>query len=314
MTKQWIGIDVSKKRLDIYIRPTGEAFSCDNTPTEIAQLVERLKTKNPTLVVLEATGRLHIEAATAIANAGIAIAVLNPRQIRDFARATGRLAKTDAIDAQILAHFAEVMQPSVRPLPSEQTQKLNDLVTRRHQVVEMLTAEKNRLQGMSGVVREDIEANIDWLKKRLTHLEQQLQELIEQAPVLQEQDNLLQSVPGVGPVVASTLLAELPELGQLSHKQISALVGVAPLNRDSGQKRGQRSTWGGRSAIRAALYMAAVVGMRFNPVIKQFYERLKKAGKPAKVVLTACMHKLLIILNAMMKHKTLWQKSQSELT
>jgi transposase len=199
------------------------------------------------------------------------------------------------------------MQPSARPLPSEKTQKLNDLVTRRHQVVEMLTAEKNRLQGMTGVVREDIEANIDWLEKRLRQLEQQLQELIEQAPVLQEQDNLLQSVPGVGPVIASTLLAELPELGHLNHKQISALVGVAPMNRDSGQKLGKRSTWGGRSAIRAALYMGAVAGMRFNPVIKKFYERLKKAGKPAKVVLTACMHKLLIILNTMMKHKTPWQ-------
>jgi transposase len=198
------------------------------------------------------------------------------------------------------------MQPQVRSLPSEQIRQLNDLVTRRHQLVEMITAEKNRLLGSSGRVREDIETTIAWLQTRLSDLEKELNKLIEQEERLRKQDDLLQSVPGIGPVAASTLMAELPELGQLSNKQIAALVGVAPLNRDSGQKRGKRSVWGGRSAVRSVLYMAAVVGIRFNPVIKEFYERLRKTGKPAKVVLTACMRKLLVILNAMVRHQTRW--------
>lgn len=303
----WIGIDVSKKRLDVYIRPASIVLSYANQPDGIAQLVERIKPESPELVVLEATGGLHLSAASAIESAGIAVAVVNPRQVRDFAKAAGKLAKTDAIDAQVLAHFAEVMQPPVRPLLNEQMQQLKDLVARRHQLVEMMTAEKNRLSGMSQVTKEDIEENIKWLQKRIKQVEQKLEELVEQIESLKQRNRILQSVPGIGPAVASTLLAGLPELGQLSHKQISALVGVAPLNHDSGQKRGKRSIWGGRAAVRSLLYMAVVVGIRHNPVIKAFYERLRKAGKIAKVALTACMHKLLIILNAMVKHKTLWQ-------
>ncbi len=307
MPQCWIGIDVSKKRLDVYIRPVSIALSYANRPNEIAQLVERIKAESPELVVLEATGGLHLAAANAIESAGIAVAIVNPRQVRDFAKAAGKLAKTDAIDAQVLAHFAEVMQPPVRPLLNEQMQQLKGLVARRHQLVEMMTAEKNRLSGMSQVVKEDIEENIKWLQRRIKQVEQKLEELVEQIESLKQRNKILQSIPGIGSAVASTLLAGLPELGQLSHKQISALVGVAPLNHDSGQKRGKRSIWGGRAAVRSLLYMAVVVGIRFNPVIKNFYERLRKAGKIAKVALTACMHKLLVILNAMVKHKTLWQ-------
>lgn len=307
MPQCWIGIDVSKKRLDVYIRPTDIAFSYANQPDEITQLVERIKAESPELVVMEATGGFHLSAATAIESAGIAVAVVNPRQVRDFAKAAGKLAKTDAIDAQVLAHFAEVMQPPVRPLLNEQMQQLKDLVARRHQLVEMMTAEKNRLSGMSQIIKKDIEENIKWLQTRIKQVEQKLEELVERIESLKQRNTILQSVPGIGPAVATTLLAGLPELGQLSHKQISALVGVAPLNHDSGQKRGKRRIWGGRAALRSLLYMAVVVGIRFNPVIKDFYERLRKAGKIAKVALTACMHKLLIILNAMVKHKTLWQ-------
>lgn len=256
---------------------------------------------------MEATGKLHLDVASVISKTEIKVAVINPRQVRDFARAAGKLAKTDAIDAAVLAHFAEVMQPTARTLPSDQTRQLNDMVTRRHQLVEMITAEKNRLPGSTGRVRADIEATIDWLQGRLADLETDLDSFIEQEERLRKQDELLQSVPGIGPVASRTLIAELPELGQLNNKQIAALVGVAPLNRDSGQKRGKRKIWGGRACVRSVLYMAAVVGMRFNPVIKAFYERLRKTGKPAKVVLTACIRKLLVILNTMVKHQTPWQ-------
>lgn len=309
MPQCWIGIDVSKKRLDVYIRPASIALSFTNQPDGIAQLIERIKAESPELVVLEATGGLHLSAASAIESAAIVVAVVNPRQVRDFAKAAGKLAKTDAIDAQILAHFAEVMQPPARPLLDEQMQQLKDLVARRHQLVEMMTAEKNRLSGMSQVAKEDIEENIKWLQKRIKQVEQRLEELVQQNESLKQRNKILQSVPGIGPAVASTLLAGLPELGQLGPKQISALVGVAPLNHDSGQKRGKRSIWGGRAVVRSLLYMAVVVGIRHNPVIQAFYERLRKAGKIAKVALTACMHKLLIILNAMVKHKTFWQPS-----
>jgi transposase len=310
MNKVWVGIDVSKKQLDVHLRPLGETLSYQNDETGIQALVQRLREVVPALVVLEATGKLHLDVATAIAQTEVKVAVINPRQIRDFARATGKLAKTDALDAAVLAHFAEVMQPTARTLPSEQTRQLNDLVTRRHQLVEMITAEKNRLPGSTGRVRTDIESTIAWLQRRLADLEQDLESFIEQEERLRKQDELLQSVPGIGPVASRTLIAELPELGQLNNKQIAALVGVAPLNRDSGQKRGKRSIWGGRAYVRSVLYMAAVVGMRFNPVIKSFYERLRKTGKPAKVVLTACIRKLLVILNTMVKKQTSWQHQE----
>lgn len=314
MTEQWVGIDVCKQRLDVHIRPRREAFSCSNNEAAIANLVEQLKSKRSTLVVMEATGGFEFLAAAKLTEAGLAVAIVNPRQVRDFARATGKLAKTDTIDAGILAHFAEAIRPEVRPLSNLQTQQLRELVTRRRQLVEMLTAERNRLRTMSGPAHCDIESNIAWLQERLKGLAQQMQQFIEQSPVWREQDDLLQSMPGVGPIVSRTLLAELPELGQLSHKQISALVGVAPFNQDSGKVRGKRSTWGGRASVRSVMYMAAVVGIRCNPIVKQFYQRLRQAGKLPKVALTACVHKLLIILNAMVKSRTPWQPNQSATT
>ncbi len=307
MSKLWVGIDISKKHLDVYIRPSGVFSSYDNQPPGISQLVEYLKAEQPNLIVLEATGTFHHPVMNAISQAGLAVSVINPRQARDFARACGQLAKTDAIDAKILAHFAEVMNPSVRQFPNEQTQQTKDLVARRHQLVEMMTAEKNRLQAMSQIAKEDIEETITWLQERIHKIEEQIERSIFQSIELKNTYQLLQSIPGVGPVVASNLVAGLPELGKIGNKKISALMGVAPLNHDSGQKKGKRSIWGGRGAIRSVLYMAVVVGIRHNPVIKEFYERLMKLGKPAKVALTACMHKLIVIMNAMVRHNTPWK-------
>lgn len=219
---------------------------------------------------------------------------------------TGKLAKTDAIDAAVLAHFADAIRPQVRALPNAQARELGELVARRRQVVEMITAEKARLAAMTGSMRQDVQAHIQWLQQRLEHLDKQLQTTIRQSPIWYEWVNLLKSVPGVGDVLSSTLLVELSELDSLNHKQISNLVGLAPINRDSGQMRGKRTIWGGRAQVRAALYMGTLVAVRFNPVLKQFYERLRHKGKPAKVALTACAYKLLIILNAMVKHHTPW--------
>lgn len=303
----WVGIDVCKSRLDVYVRPSGERCQAQNTEAGIAALVQRLEQLQPSLVVLEATGGMEIPLAVALSSVAIAVAVVNPRQIRDFARATGRLAKTDQIDAEVIAHFAEAIRPEVRALPDEAARKLAELVTRRHQIVEMITAEQNRFAAMKGPMQEDIQAHIEWLQNRLSDLEDQLQRTLRQSWVWCEQLNLLKSVPGVGDVLSSTLLVELPELGHLSHKQISSLVGLAPINRDSGQKRGKRTIWGGRSRLRAVLYMGTLAAVRYNPLIKAFYDRLRQRGKPAKVALTACMHKLLIILNAMTKHATPWQ-------
>lgn len=244
-----------------------------------------------------------------MAAAGVPVVVVNPRQVRDFAKATGKLAKTDALDAQVLAHFAEVLRPALRPLPDAQTQALAALLARRRQLVEMLTAEKNRLSSAHTPVRTSLRTHIAWLERELSHTDRDLAHAIRESPVWREQDDLLQSVPGIGPVGTSTLLANLPELGTLTGKQIAALVGVAPLNRDSGTWRGKRTVWGGRAQVRAILYMSALTATRFNPVIRVFYQRLCAAGKAKKVALTACMRKLLIILNAMMKHRTRWAQT-----
>lgn len=237
------------------------------------------------------------------------MAVVNPRQVRDFARATGKLAKTDAIDARVLALFAERVRPEPRRLPDEAGQALGALVTRRRQLLEMLTAEKNRLGSAARVLRKSIQRHIDWLNQELAKVDEDLGDMLRQSPLWREKDDLLRSVPGVGRVLSITLLAELPELGQLSAKQISALVGVAPLNRDSGTLRGRRSIWGGRAPVRAVLYMAALVATRYNPVIRAFYQRLLALGKAKKVALVACMRKLLIILNAILKHQTPWRST-----
>jgi len=305
--KQWVGIDVSGKRLEVFVRPIQRILKVANSPAGLATLVSELLGIDPALIVIEATANWHLAAVAALSGAGLPVAVINPRQARNFARATGQLAKTDPIDARLLAHFAEAIHPPVRVLPDEQTQELAEWVQRRHQLVEMLTAERNRLRAMSGSARADIETHIDWLEKRLVRLDEELERLIADNPVWKDLSALLCSVPGVGSVVSATLIANLPELGSLSHKQIAALVGVAPLNRDSGQTRGHRTTWGGRAPVRTMLYLACVVGIRFNPIIRRFYQRLKQAGKPSKVALVACMRKLLVSLNAMAKTQTQWQ-------
>jgi transposase len=305
-TAVFVGIDVSKAQLDMALRPEGQ-FSAPNDEAGCAQILTRLRAVSPTLVVLEATGGLEIPLTGILAAAGVPVVVVNPRQVRDFAKATGRLAKTDALDAQTLAHFAEVIRPELRPLPDEQTQALAALLARRRQLVEMLTAEKNRLGSARKPVRTSLRTHIAWLERELTHRDRDLAHAIRESPVWREKDALLQSTPGVGPVVTTTLLANLPELGTLTGKQIAALVGGAPLNRDSGSWRGKRTVWGGRAQIRAVLYMAAIVAARFNPVIQAFYQRLCAAGKAKKVALTACMRKLLIILNTMLKHRTPWR-------
>jgi transposase len=298
----YVGIDVSKDQLDIAVRPTGDTWSMANDAAGITEVVQRLAQLHPKLAVLEATGGLQMP----LAAAGLPLSMVNPRQVRDFARATGRLAKTDRLDAQVLAHFAEAVRPTPYPLPDAQTQELTALLTRRHQVVEMLTAEKNRLRTSRASVRQRVQDHIRWLEQELADLDDDLERTLRESPIWREKDNLLRSVPGIGRVVSSTLLADLPELGTLRRHQIAALVGVAPLNRDSGRFRGKRTVWGGRARVRAALYMAALTASRYNPIIKAFYHRLCGAGKARKVVLTACMRKLLIILNSMVKHQQTW--------
>jgi transposase len=306
----FVGIDVAKAQLDIALRPTGEQWTVPTDPGGLATLVARLQAVRPTLIVLEATGGLERPAIVALATAGLPVVMVNPRQVRDFARATGQLAKTDALDARALAHFAEAVRPTPRPIPDAQTQELRALLGRRQQLIAMRTAEQNRLTGVAGRLRTDIEAHITWLNARLATLDDDLDTALRASPLWRENDDLLQSVPGIGPVCARTFLLELPELGTLSRQQIAALVGVAPLNCDSGTMRGRRTIWGGRARVRAVLYMGTLVATRHNPRITMFYERLLAAGKTKKVALTACMHKLLTILNAMLKHRTPWQPQE----
>jgi transposase len=304
----YVGIDVAKDQLQVALRPGGEAWSVTNDQAGLRELVKRLAVSKPALIVLEATAGMEMPVAAALAAAGLPVVAVNPRQAREFARATGRLAKTDVIDAHVLAQFAEAVKPPLRPLPDAATQELNALVTRRHQLVEMLTAEKNRLAAAATKpVRAGIQEHIRWLERCLADIDRDLAETIRQTPVWREKDELFRSVQGVGPVLSTTLLAGLPELGALGRKEIAALVGVAPLNRDSGRFRGKRIVWGGRARVRGALYMATLVATRYNPVIRAFYQRLLAAGKPKKVALTACMRKLLTILNAMARHHTPWQ-------
>ncbi len=302
----FVGIDVAKHTLDIAVHASAERWSVPHTEAGVAELVARLTAATPTLIVLEATGGLERPCVSALAAAGLLVVVVNPRQVRDFAKALGQLAKTDAIDAGVLAHFGAAVRPPVRPLPDAATQHLAALVTRRRQLVEMLTAERNRLTTAPKPLRKDLEAHIRWLERRIAGVDTDLDQAIRTSPCWRAQEDLLRSVPGVGPIVARTLLAELPELGTLSHKAIATLVGLAPLNRDSGLFRGRRMIWGGRATVRAVLYMGALAAVRFNPVLRAFYERLRAAGKLPKVALTACMHKLLTILNAMVKHQQRW--------
>jgi transposase len=305
-TEVFIGIDVGRDSLEVASRPAGEQWQVANDPAGIAALLPRLRALKPTLIVLEATGGLQLPVLAALGSAGLPVVAVNPRQVRDFAKAIGKLAKTDAIDARVLAHFADAVRPAVRPLADAATQALGALVTRRRQLVEMLTAEENRRKTASTAIGADIQAHIAWLRKRLKGVDKELSQAVRTSPLWREQEDVLRSVPGIGPVVSVTLLADLPELGSLDRKQIAALVGLAPLNRDSGTMRGKRTIWGGRATVRAALYMAALVGSRRNPVLRALYTRLLVAGKTKKVALTACMRKLLTILNALLKHRTRW--------
>ena len=304
---QWVGIDVCQKYLDVYVRPMANLFQVTNDDSGIQKLISLLRDIQPELIVIEATGGMERNAAVTLTHVGFSVAVINPRQGRDFAKATGQLAKTDAIDARILAHFAEAIRPQVREMSDESARQLKDLVQRRRQISEMITAEKNRRRGKTGLVQSDINQHLDWLEKKLQEIEAQIQQAIALNRDWQEKVELLKTVPGVGQVVATTLVASLPELGELAHKPLSYLVGVAPLNRDSGKCRGKRRIWGGRANVRRVLYMATLVAVRFNPVIKDFYQRLLDKGKLKKVALTASMHKLLILLNAMVKKGQQWQ-------
>ena len=302
----YVGIDVSKAQVDVAVRPTGQRWVVCYDETGVEELVVRMVNLSPALVLLEASGGLELPLVAALAAAALPVVVVNPRQVRDFARATGTLAKTDALDASVLAHFADAVRPSVRPLRDAETQVLNSLVARRHQVMTMLVSEKNRLGTAINAVRPRIEAHIAWLEQELKDLDGGLQQTLRRSPVWREKDDLLRSVPGVGEQLSLTLLAYVPELGTLDRRQIAALVGVAPFSRDSGTLRGKRTIWGGRARVRAALYMGALVATRYNPVIQVFYRRLLAAGKAKKVALVACMRKLLTILNSMVKSGQHW--------
>lgn len=305
----FVGIDVSKEQLDVAMRPSGESESVSNDKDGIEALVKRLREVGPSLIVLEATGGLERGVTRGLASAELPVVVVNPRQVRDFAKATGQLAKTDRIDALVLARFGEAVRPALRPLPDEVSQELRALIARRRQITEMIVAERNRLSRASKSVKKRIDAHIRWLEAELDRADKDLDQSIGQSPIWREKEDLLRSVPGIGPVISRSLIAELPELGELNRKQIAALVGVAPLNRDSGTLRGRRRIWGGRATVRAVLYMAALVASRRNAVIGGFYKRLRNAGKAPKVALVACMRKLLTVLNSMIKHRTCWTEN-----
>jgi transposase len=308
----FIGIDVAKRELEVAERPNGSRWSASNDAVGIAGLIERIRAAGAVaLIVVEATGGYEMAMIAALTAAALPVVVVNPRQVRDFARAVGKLAKTDRIDADVLAHFAEAVRPEPRPVPDETTQALQGWLARRRQLLEMLTAEEQRLAVSGRAVRPHIQQHVEWLRRQLRDVETELHTLIRTSAVWRESENLLRSTPGVGPVFATTVLADLPELGRLNRRQIAALVGIAPLNWDSGQQRGTRHIWGGRAPVRTTLYMATLSAVRCNPVIRRFFERLTAAGKPRKVALVACMRKLLTILNAMMRRRVGWQPALS---
>jgi transposase len=307
-TPVYVGIDVSKERLEAAVYK-GEGWDNANDASGILRLVNQLEGLHPALVVVEATGGIEVPLAAALTDAQIHVAVVNPRQVRDFAKAIGKLAKTDTIDAQVLASFGQAVKPEARPIPDPQARELKALWARRRQLTEMLVAEKNRLGSALPRVRPQVTEHVQWLEERLKELDKDLHQTLKDSPIWREKEDLLRGVPGVGPGLAFSLLAELPELGKLNRREIAALVGVAPINRDSGTLRGKRITWGGRATVRAVLYMATLAATRCNPLIRGFYHRLLATGKPKKVALTACMRKLLTILNAMLKHSTHWNPS-----
>lgn len=307
MEKAYVGIDISKDSLDVAVHSSGKRWRYDNDNEGIASLCKMLLILKPALVVFEATGGYEMPLYLALDAARLPVTPVNPRQIRDFAKSTGKLAKTDSLDARAIAHFGYAIRPAPHPVPD--TYELKIAQSRRLQLLEMITAETNRLQGAPKALKKRIEAHIAWLKQELEDTDRELKNIIEKDPIWREKNNLLQSTPGVGPTLAVTLITQLPELGNLNRRQIAALVGVAPLNRDSGKMYRKRAIWGGRPHVRAVLYMATLVATRWNPVIRSFYQRLCSAGKAKKVALTACMRKLLTILNAMLKHHIPWSYS-----
>lgn len=306
----YVGIDVCKDRLDVGYWPSEKTFSVPNDTKGIARLARRLAKRNPCLVVLESTGRLQVPIALELGEAGVPYRIVNPRQVRDFARALGKLAKTDRIDSIVLARWAESGRIEPKPLPDAEHRELRALVMRRIQLIESRVAEQNRLRGeVVSTVRKSVLASIKWLKHQIHQLDDELDRTIKGNPTFSEDSELIKSVPGIGPNTANMLQACLPELGSLSRVAIAALVGVAPLNRDSGKIKGRRSCWGGRAEVRSALYMAALVAVRYNPVIRNIYQRLKSKGKKSKIALVACMRKLLVILNAMVRERTQWRQT-----
>ncbi len=304
-----IGVDVSKDSLEVAIGPHKDIITFANDQKGVDSLVKKLKRIDAQLTVFESTGGYELLAASCLAVAGLAVVIVNPRQVRNFAKATGILAKTDAIDARVIARFAEAVKPEVRQLKDRQTSKLTAFVTRRRQIIEMIVAERNRLRLANKRNKKDIRDHIRWLQKRLDKIESDIGKMIQSSPIWRCKDDILQSVPGIGPITSATLICDLPELGVLSPKKIAMLAGLAPLNCDSGKFKGRRRIWGGRGSVRSILYMATLAAIRCNPAIKGFYQRLLAAGKCHKVAATACMRKLLIIVNAMLRDQTLWQQN-----
>jgi transposase len=312
VSSQWVGIDVSKASLDVFVQPKGAAWQLANTSVQIDALGEQLTALAPERIVLEASGGYEALVVAVLASRQLPVVVVNPRQVRDFARAMGQLAKTDRIDAQVLARFGEAIRPEVRAMPDATTRTVRALVSRRRQLQEMLVAEQNRLisaavQDAPEPLREQLGEHIDWLRRQVSDVDDEVRREVQASSVWRERENLLRTIPGIGPVTAAILLSQLPELGQLDRKALAKLVGVAPLNRDSGTLHGARRVWGGRAGVRAVLYMAALVATRHNPLIRAFYERLKAAGKPKKVALVACMHKLLLLCNSILRSNSAWR-------
>lgn len=306
-TEIFVGIDVAKARLDIAIHAPARTWQVDNSDAGISAVVQTLRELEPTLIVLEATGGFELAVVAALVAAHLPVVVTNPRQVRNFARATGKLAKTDKLDAALLAQFGATLRPTPRALPSEQDEQLTALLVRRRQIVDMLTVEQNRLHTVRAPMHLDIQEHIAWLRSKLAKLDDEIDDFIQTTPLWHAKDELLQSVPGIGRITACTLVAMLPELGTLNRQEIAALVGLAPINKDSGKKRGKRRIFGGRAPVRNVLYMATLVATKHNPVIRRFYEHLVAQGKEKKVALTACMRKLLVILNAMLHTNSPWR-------
>ena len=305
-SKNWVGIDVSGEELYVGVYPSGEIRRFEYITEELVELVGFISSVSPERVVLEATGGIESRAVAELYNAGLPVCVVNPRQVRDFAKSLGVLAKTDTLDAVVIARYAEAVKPELRPLASEEATAIKELIARRRQLVEMVVQEKHRLNRASKGMCKNIKKHIKWLEKCIKDFDDELMDAVKNSPLWAEKESILRSVPGVGKVLCTTLIADMPELGSLNRREIAALAGVAPFNRDSGTLRGHRTVWGGRKNVRTALYMCAVSSMRSNPVIKVFYERLIAEGKRPKVALTACMRKILVILNAMVKNKQMW--------